>query len=77
MRSFRLWGAAEVHCCGNTINNTNGTGVPKLHIAMVYFHDLFTAYGLYESYCISPYFLLLLEKPRVGYMNILPPEVLL
>jgi len=44
---------------------------------MVYFHDLFTAYGLYESYCISPYFLLLLEKPRVGYMNILPPEVLL
>lgn len=57
-------------------NNINGTGVPKLHIAMVYFCDLFTAYGLYESICISSYFLLLLEKPWIGYMNILPPEVL-
>lgn len=35
-------------------NNTYGTGVPKLHIAVVYFHYLFTAYNLYESYCPSP-----------------------
>lgn len=55
--------------------NPYGTGVPKLHIAMVYFHYLFTAYSLYESHYTSPSFSLLLEKPWVGNMNILPPKV--